>query len=276
MVGVAVTESICGEVLSGATIGLFEQGREILRLVLILEPVDEVVRWKLAGGSRMIAEEIADGVVVLTVGEAAQHRRGSLGSLRGRPVIVPGLDQFFAGEIRQNFDPGNQDCLFLGSHLDTFTAAVGPTLRRLPKKEGILRMLAVDQDYQRFSKRFQPVLRRIFLGEVQTGCRGNAVAVVAAGTPGFFEHRIDGTGKRRILGRRERPKCCDKQDEDRSHSEQCASQARIACRRGQAQAKTLQFYLKRNKTKATRQVGTRIRAIGHVVCSGTAFMELMV
>ncbi len=61
-----------GHALRCRSVTLDEQRREALAAYLIAEPVDEIFRGVLVRGIGLVAQQIAHGVVVLAVGEAAQ------------------------------------------------------------------------------------------------------------------------------------------------------------------------------------------------------------
>src|SRR5207247_2193502 len=69
---VAAAEGAGGKLLRGYAVGLGQQRRDALCLILVLETVDEVLGRKLTRGMADVAKEIARGVVVLAVCETAQ------------------------------------------------------------------------------------------------------------------------------------------------------------------------------------------------------------
>jgi hypothetical protein len=73
-VDVAGAEGVQRELLSRGAVRLREERRHALRTQLILEPVDEILGRKPIRRPAVIAEQIANGVVVLTVRQPAQER----------------------------------------------------------------------------------------------------------------------------------------------------------------------------------------------------------
>src|SRR5262249_9843391 len=70
---VAPLERVAPQPLRRRAVSLDEQRREILRLVLVLEPVDEIFWRELVRWSALVAEQIADRVVVLAVSQSSQR-----------------------------------------------------------------------------------------------------------------------------------------------------------------------------------------------------------
>ena len=71
---VAAAEGGAGQFLSGCAVGFSKERRDGLRLKLIAIAADEVFGRKLVGHAAVVAEEVADSVVVLGVGEAPESR----------------------------------------------------------------------------------------------------------------------------------------------------------------------------------------------------------
>ena len=71
MAGIAAAEGIRRETLGRHAVSFDLNRRQGLRLVLVLEAVDEILGWKLIRRVGGILEQVADGVVVLLVGQAA-------------------------------------------------------------------------------------------------------------------------------------------------------------------------------------------------------------
>ncbi len=66
----AWAERIPGQTLGCRSIRLYKKRRQVLGLILVLEAVYEIFGGKLRGGSRAVSEQVTDGIVVLTMGQA--------------------------------------------------------------------------------------------------------------------------------------------------------------------------------------------------------------
>src|SRR5690606_3222304 len=64
---IAAAEGVSRQPLGGGAVGLDQQRRERLRLVLIAEAVDEIFRRKAVRRGGLVAEQVADCVVVLAM-----------------------------------------------------------------------------------------------------------------------------------------------------------------------------------------------------------------
>ena len=53
------------KLLRRRAVGVFDQRRKVLRRILVLESVDKICGRKLAGRQAAVAQQIADGVVVI-------------------------------------------------------------------------------------------------------------------------------------------------------------------------------------------------------------------
>ena len=89
-VDVAGAERIQRQFLGRGAVGLGQQRRHALRAQLVLEAVDEVLRRKPIGGPAVVAEQIANGVVVLAVRQPPQQLRGCRRGRGGRQPVPRG------------------------------------------------------------------------------------------------------------------------------------------------------------------------------------------
>ena len=126
VVRVAGAEGRAGEFLGCRAVGVFEQRREVLRRVLILEAVDEILGRKLVGGQAAVAQQVAHGVVVLAVRQAAQHDSRAHGAGAGGLLVavVHRLGQLVALELRQAVDPRAQRGFLGTAGLDALSAGM--------------------------------------------------------------------------------------------------------------------------------------------------------
>ena len=186
-----------GEFLGGRAVGVFEQRREVLRHVLILEAVDEIFGWELVGGQAAVAQKVAHGVVVLAVGQAAQHDSRTRGAGAGGLLIavVHRLGQLVALELGEVVDPGSERGFLGTAGLDALSAGMRDAGGGLSEKQRIRGVLRIDQHDQRFSKGLDPVGGIALLGKLKAGGGRHAIGVVAAAASGFFEDGVDGFGK---------------------------------------------------------------------------------
>ena len=74
---IAIPEGISRQLFGGRAVSFREQWRQVLRVVLILETVDEILGRKLVGGSGLVAQQIANRVVVLAVRQPASTALGA-------------------------------------------------------------------------------------------------------------------------------------------------------------------------------------------------------
>ena len=109
---IAAAEGVARQLLGRGAVGLDQQRREILRLVLILEAVDEIFGRKLVGRRGLVAEQIANRVVVLAVRQPPQLRARRAVPVRRQPLP---RDTSAPGSARSPescvslLDPGFQD-----------------------------------------------------------------------------------------------------------------------------------------------------------------------
>ena len=69
---IAAAEGVARQLLGGRAIGFDQQRRKVLRLRLIPEAVDEVLGRELVRGRGLVAQQIANRVVVLAVRQPPQ------------------------------------------------------------------------------------------------------------------------------------------------------------------------------------------------------------
>src|SRR5215469_1096328 len=105
MVRVAVTERIRSQTFGGVAIAFLQEWREVLRVVLVLEAVNEVVARKLIRWGGVIAQQISNRIVVLAMRQSAEGWRGRRRCIQRLPVILHGLRQFASRKMRQHSYP---------------------------------------------------------------------------------------------------------------------------------------------------------------------------
>ena len=67
---IAAEKRIGGQFFGGIAVRLRQQRSDTQRFILILETVDEILGWEIAGGIAGVLEQVADRIVVLAVGQA--------------------------------------------------------------------------------------------------------------------------------------------------------------------------------------------------------------
>ena len=191
LVRIAAAESVGGEPFGRGAVGLDQQRRKRLRLVLIAETVDEVFRRKTVGGRGLVAEQVADGVIVLAVGQAPEVGMGSLLAVAGifLLAIVQRGRQLIAGKLGQPLDPLAQNRFLFASGDDALPAGVRDAIGRLVQQQRLLGVLAVDEDDERPSEGFDAFGRGVLVGEMQPRGRRHAVGIVAGRAAGLLKHR---------------------------------------------------------------------------------------
>jgi hypothetical protein len=125
MMRIAVSESILRQLLGSRAIGFFEQGRQILRIVLILEAADKVLGRKLVRGFGLVTQQVANGVVVLAVCQPPQNR--SWAPLCGRTgfIVLQSSGEFVRGHCGEETYPSDQCRLFRTTRFDALAAGMG-------------------------------------------------------------------------------------------------------------------------------------------------------
>ena len=124
--GIAAAEGVARQLLGGGAVRFDQQRRQALRLRLVPESVDEILGRKLAGRRGLVAQQVANRVVVLAVGQPPQVRS------RERPrraggllfAIFERLRQLRAGELRELRDPGRERRFVGAAGFDPLSAAV--------------------------------------------------------------------------------------------------------------------------------------------------------
>ena len=168
-------------------IGVHEDGRDALRLVLAFETVDEIFRRKAVGGQGAIAEKVADGVVVLIVSEAAELDEWRLerGDRRGGGVGLRSQ----GGEM---IHPSDELCFLRRAGFDALATGVGDAVCGLADQERLRGIGAVDENPEGIAESFNFGRRGVRVGKMQARSGGDAIRVVAHGTTRGFEHRVKG------------------------------------------------------------------------------------
>jgi len=121
------SKCVGGELFGGSAVGVLEQGRNDFGLVLVLESIHEIFGWELIGGEAAVVEQIADGVVVLAVGEASESddRAGRAGSTGFFLAVAQSLRSFVTSHGGEMFNPGSQGSLFRSAWLDALSTSMG-------------------------------------------------------------------------------------------------------------------------------------------------------
>src|SRR5262249_15444343 len=149
-------------------VSLDEKRREILRLVLVLEPVDEIFWRELVRGSALVAEQIADRVVVLAVSQSSQRYCWS--RMPGAPGALFAVLQrdgyFVVRHFGQALNPAFQNPFLIAAWLDPLAARVWDAAGGLFKQQRFFRLVAVNQSYERSSERLDLIGVRVWCGEV--------------------------------------------------------------------------------------------------------------
>ena len=183
---VAAAEGAGGKFLCGYAVGLGQQRRDALRLILVLETVDEILGRKLSRGMADVAKEIARGVVVLAVCEPAQDRK--LLCLRRRLRAGGKVCRRNRGQAP---DPGSQHGLVAASGSNPLSSDVRHPVRGLFQQKGVFRVRGIDESPQRVPELLDPRLRRALLRKLQARHRSHAVRVMTGVAARLFENRID-------------------------------------------------------------------------------------
>ena len=144
---IAAAESVASQLLGRRAVGLDQQRRKALRLGLIAEAVDEIFGRELVRGPGLVAQQIANRVVVLAVRQPPQFGlRPRLPEPRSFLLaIFQRTGQFDAGKLRQFLNPRFQDDFVLTARLDPLSARVRDAVGRLVEQQRAVRLLAVDQ-----------------------------------------------------------------------------------------------------------------------------------
>ncbi len=103
VVAVSAAEGVAGEFFGGGSVGFGEQRRHALSFGLVLEAVDVVLGRKVVRGARLVAEQVADRVVVLAVREPPHHAVNGAGFVRQRRGQRGAA--FLDGELGEPADP---------------------------------------------------------------------------------------------------------------------------------------------------------------------------
>ena len=186
-----------GKLFARDRVGFGQDRRNALTLRLIGEAVEIVLLRKLVGGTREIAEQIANRVVVLAVREPADRgsRSGSAIGLQSRQRRI----QIARRQLGEVGDPRLERGLFGSALLDALAAAVGYARGRLSEQERSVRIVAIHDGREAQSERADNVRLCIRQWEMHAGRRGDTVVVVAHPAFGCFEHRIDFVHKKAVV-----------------------------------------------------------------------------
>ena len=171
-------------------------------MILVLESIDEVLGRKLPCGTADVAEEVARGVIVLAVGEAAQYSLGRhtvAGSFF--PLVPESRLQLRTGERGKIADPGLESRFLGAAPADALAAAVLDAVGRLQQENGVVGILFVHQFNQRLAERLNTSPRGVRVGKAQPGGRGHAFRIVAGAASRLFHRLVKGTEVNRLRPR---------------------------------------------------------------------------
>ena len=194
-IDIARPERVQREFLGGGAVGFCEQRRHALRAQLVLETVDKILGRKTIRGPTVVAQQIANRVVVLGVRQSSEELIGCRSGRAGRePIAGGGHDRF--GERGQVPHPLDQRLLLEGTGLNANASRVTLTIRRFVDQQGSGGIGAIHQSGERDPERFDLVGARVRLGKVQTRRRRHAVISVASAALRGFKDRVQRPRKR--------------------------------------------------------------------------------
>ena len=195
---VTASEGRPGESLGRLAVGFRLERRDPLRLLLVLEPVDEVLFREAAVGLDLIAEQVSHGVVVLAVRQPTHGQR-----LQAAPIgpsdSLSCLAYLLVGKAGQVVDPAQQHGFFVAVRLDPLAAGVFHPLRRLPQQQRLLGVLPIDQVHQRESERRDLVTARVGFGECESCVGCHAIVAVTPFALNGVQHGVHPLDEVRLI-----------------------------------------------------------------------------
>ena len=162
---------------------------------MIAKSVDEIFDRELLGDTRIVAEQVADGVVVLRVGEAAQHWL-TLAAAFGNFECIGGLS--VGDEV---IGPGAEDGFVSAAGDDALAAGMSETRRGFVEQNRLRGIGAVDQRVEREAEAGPFLFRQFAFRNFEPGASRDAAAVVAAFAICLVEHGQNLRGEVSLAGR---------------------------------------------------------------------------
>ena len=167
--------------------------RNTLSLILRLEAVDKIFDRELARGKCAVAQQIADGVIVLRMGQPPEH------GLRSRGPRIR-ASRHRRGR-HQMIHPPPQRGFFWRSRLEARPAAMFHSHRRLGQQQRFFWLARIDQCPQPVAKALHFIGRRAFFREYQPRSGCHTIGLMAPRAIGLLEQWHHVANKRRLLGR---------------------------------------------------------------------------
>ena len=194
-VDVAGAEGVERQLLGGGAVRFGEERRHALRAQLVLESVDEVFRRKPIRRPAVVAQQIADGIVVLTMREPPETLIVCRGrNCRREPFARRGDCR--VGKLGEMTHPFDERLLLERARPDADASGVAHAIRRLVDQERLRWIRTIDQRRQGDAERLDVVGAGVRLRKMQSRRRRDAVVGMAAAALSGFEDRIHRPRKR--------------------------------------------------------------------------------
>lgn len=210
---VAAAEGVAREFLGCRAVRFEEEWGEVLGLILILEAVDKIFRGELVGGGRLVAEQVADSVVVLVMGQPAERDFGSSVALAGGLflAILESASEIVAREGGELADPSGEHAFIIAACGEAGAAGVGGSIGGFLEEERFGGLLAVDKYDEGLAKAFDLVGSCVGFRKQEAGDGSYAIRIVAGSASGLLEHLEGALGERLVLrpgrAQRKRKQC---------------------------------------------------------------------
>src|SRR5262245_59708560 len=202
---VASLERVARQPLRRSAVSLDEQRREILRLVLVLESVDEIFGRELIRGSALVAEQIVDGVIVLAVSQPSQRRCGprSAGVCGFLFVELQRVGYFAIRHFGQAPNPAFKYSFLFAAGFIPLASGVRDAICGLLQEPRFFRLVAVNQRDQRSAEGLDLIGVRVRFRELQSRNRRHAIRVMARPAGSLLQNRVKRPRESAFLSRSE-------------------------------------------------------------------------
>ena len=195
-----------GDPFGRPAVGIFEHRRNALRPRLVLETANEIFRWKPIGGPAVVPNQIAHGIVVLTVRQTPEPRVAGHGRLYD---VQPraGSDHLGVGYRRQMLHPGAKHLFFGRPRHDLHATNMALAIGRLVEQQRTVGIGAINQACERQAERLDLFCASGVGRKMKSCARCHSFVTVAAAAICLLQHGIQRFRKRwrRCLSHHNRP-----------------------------------------------------------------------